>query len=206
MGYESIPEIASWTSSGYGYALMFLAMMFEGPVITAAGSFGAALGYFDLRVIFLLSIAGNTVPDTIYYAIGFWGRHKLIDRYLKYLRIPEEKLLRLEHLYHTHVGKTIAMVKLIPMLGPPGLVAAGMAKVPLKKYFFWITAVTLPASLVFLMLGYYFGATFAKIAYYTDYATYAILAIGVIFLFAWYIYKKFSGYIAKKIDRKKDVQ
>ena len=60
--------------------LMFMLMLIEGPVVTAAGAFAAAFSYFHLWIVFVLSILANLIPDIVYYAMGYWGRHNFIDR------------------------------------------------------------------------------------------------------------------------------
>ncbi len=65
----------------HGYWVIFLAMLIEGPVVTAAAAFAVALGYFNLWAIFGLSLAGDLVADIIYYAIGYWGRITVVERF-----------------------------------------------------------------------------------------------------------------------------
>ncbi len=201
MGQEISPELLRWVSSGYGYVLMFLAMLVEGPAVTALGAFGAILGYFDLRVVFLLSVLGNLVPDLVYYLVGFWGRNKIIDKYGKYLMLSHERLLRLEKLYHEHVGKAIFIVKLFPLLATPGLIVAGITKVPIRKFALWSLAVTLPSSLFFLLLGYYFGSVYKKIVEYVGYGSYLLIGTIAIFLIVSYLYRRFAKKVSESVEK-----
>lgn len=201
MGQEISPEILRWASSSYGYALMFFAMFFEGPAVTALGAFGAILGYFDLRIVFLLSVMGNLIPDLVYYLVGFWGRGKIIDKYGKYLMLSQERLLRLEKLYREHVGKTIFIVKFFPLIATPGLIVAGITKVPIKKFAFWSLVVTLPSSLLFLLIGYYFGSVYKEVVNYVDYGSYLLVGTIAIFLIASYFYKKFTKKISEEVGK-----
>ncbi len=192
-----------WTIT-HGYIVMFLLMFVEGPVVTAAGAFIATLGpqYFNIWAVFLLSILGNLVPDVIYYLIGFWGREQLINKYGRYLRITPERIKELERLFHEHVGRTMAIVKLIPVLSTPGLIVAGVSRVPLKKYAWWSLIVTLPTSGFYLIIGYYFGAAYDKIIHYVDYGGYLIIAAIIIFVVISYLQKKYGSKLAKKMDER----
>src|SRR5512140_1915224 len=96
----------------HGYLLMFVIMVVEGPVITAAAAFASALGYFNLYLVFLLSILGNLVPDVIYYAIGYWGRKRLVNKYGHYLGLSDTRILHLENLSEKHAGKALTLIKL----------------------------------------------------------------------------------------------
>ena len=62
-------EVLDWLIR-YGYLLMFLLMLIEGPTITASAALGAALGYFNVFVVFALSFLGNFLPDMLYYMLG----------------------------------------------------------------------------------------------------------------------------------------
>ncbi len=201
---SNISQPALWTDSPEGYFLMFVAMAVGGPAVTSAGAFAAAFGVFNIWIVFLVSIASNLFPDALYYAIGFWGREQLIERlikkYGKYIKVTKEEMLHLEKLYENHVGKTLTFVKLVPFLATPGLVAAGVVRVPLKRYIFWSIVVTLPTSLVFLIIGYYFGAAYERIAHYTEYGGIFAAALFVIFITISYFYRKFTKKIEGKID------
>lgn len=197
MNVVDISNISQWALVN-GYLLMFLAMLVEGPVATAAGAFAAALGYFNVWIVFTLSVLGNLVPDVIYYALGFWGREGLINKYGRFLKITPERVRKLEDLYHKNVGKTLAAVKLIPVLATPGLIVAGVSRVPLKKYTIWSLAVTLPSSLFYLIIGYYFGTAYGKIVSYVNYGSYVIIAIVAIFATLSFLQKKYGKKIGEK--------
>lgn len=192
--------ISQWVIAN-GYALMFLLMIIEGPAITAAGAFAAALGIFDVWIVLILSLLGNLIPDAIYYALGFWGREGIINKYGRYFKIDREWLEKLELNYSKHAGKTLMAVKLIPVLATPGLIAAGIAKIPLKKYVFWSLVVTIPSSLFYLIIGYYFGETYNSIIHYVKYGEYFLILFIIIFAIIFYgsriISRKLSGKIEK---------
>jgi len=180
---------------------MFLAMLVEGPVATAAGAFAAALGYFNIWIVFTLSVLGNLVPDVIYYALGFWGREGVINKYGRFLKITPERVRKLEDLYHKNVGKTLTAVKLVPILATPGLIVAGISKVPLRAYTIWSLVVTVPSSLFYLIVGYYFGAAYQNIIRYLDYGGYFIFASLAVFVLLSYLRKKYGKKLAEKIEK-----
>lgn len=201
MDYGIIQELTRWTSSGYGYTLLFLGMLPEGPVITATASFGASLGLFNVWLVFLISVLGNFLPDTAYYLVGFWGRRRVIDKYGKYMMLPRERLERLEQLFHANAVKTMFAVKLLPFVATPGLIIAGIARMPLRQYLFWSIVITIPSSLAFVLLGYYFGEAYREIVKYVGYGGYIALGALAVFALASYLYKKFSKKIAEKVEK-----
>jgi membrane protein DedA with SNARE-associated domain len=200
--FASISSFLSSWGIGQGYTLLFIAMLIEGPAATAAGSFAAALGVFDIWLVLLLSVLGNLIPDAFLYGLGYLGRKSILDNYGRYLRLNETKTNRLEKLYHKHIGKTLFVVKLIPALALPGLIVAGIARVPLKKYAWWCTIITIPTSGIYMVLGYYFGAVYARIIRYIDYGGYLLAAsIIVLILISYFGGKKISTGLARKIEK-----
>lgn len=198
MAPEIFSEISRWIL-GYGYFLLFIALVIEGPAVTAAGAFAAALGYFNIYIVLLLSILGNLLPDAAYYLLGFWGRKQLMDRYNHYFGLTKEKLARLEKLSEEHAGKALLLVKLVPFLATPGLIIAGATRMPLKKYAWWSLIITIPSSLLFLFIGYYFGAAYQIINHYVDLGAYLVAFIILLFIFISYLYKKFTRKLVENI-------
>ena len=200
MPASDIYGAAQWALA-HGYWLLFVAMIIEGPFVTAAGAFAAALGYFNILAVLTLSILGNLVPDVVYYAIGFWGRTKVVNRFGKYLGATKERLLMAENLLAKHAGKALAAIKLIPLLATPGLIAAGAARMPLKKYIWWSIIITLPSSLIYLILGYYFGFAYDAIERYLNIGGYTVVAIIAVFVLASYFGKKISKKIGEGLEK-----
>lgn len=199
-------DLANFSSAfdwviGHGYVLMFVIMVIEGPVITSAAAFGAALGYFDGWIVFLLSIIGNLLPDVIYYAIGYWGRKRLVNRYAHYFGLSHEKIIRLERLSELHAGKAMALIKLVPFLATPGLIIVGAVRMPLKRYIWWCVALTVPSSLFFYIIGYYFGAAYNIIRHYLDLGGAFIIATLILYALILHGYKVLSEKFANKIDK-----
>jgi len=199
MDLSSFSNALDWIIR-HGYFLMFVIMLIEGPVITAAAAFAVALGYFDGWLVFLLSIFGNLIPDVIYYAAGRWGREKFVGRYMRYFGLTQERIDYLEKLSEQHVGKAMTLIKLVPLIATPGLIIAGAARMPLKKYVFWSIVLTIPSSLFFYILGYYFGAAYNKVNHYLNLGGLALTLVLLFFVLASIGYGKLSARFADKID------
>ncbi len=189
----------AWVKS-VGYFVMFIAMVVEGPIITSAAAFASALGYFNIFIIFLLSIAGDLVGDFIYYGIGYFGRVRYVEKYGHHVGLTKKRLKHMEHLIETHPKKTLAAVKLAPLLPAPGLMMIGAARMPMRRYA-WITfLVALPKTLLFMALGYYFGAAYDRFSTIFQNGEYFILiAVGAVVV-AFYAYKKISAVVSTRFE------
>ena len=176
----------------HGYFLMFLGMMVWGPPVTAAGAFGAALSYFNIWVVFALSLASNLLADVIYYGIGYWGREEFILKYGKYVGITKLRLRVSQKLLTENLGKAMTISKLIPLLALPGLIMAGIVKVPLRPYVWWALAIALPSTAVYLILGYYFGAIYDTVEQYVHLGGAVIAALILLFMAAAHYTRRVS--------------
>lgn len=181
-----------------GYTVMFILMLIEGPVVTAAGAFAAAFSYFHLWAVFLLSILANLIPDVVYYAMGYWGRHRFIDAYGSYFGLTRQRVMAAEKLANKHTVKSLIAIKMIPFLATPGLIIVGASKMNLKKYIFWSIIITVPSSLIYLLIGYYFGAAYNTIEHYLHLGYYLLGATVAVVLIVLYFQKKFAENFAKK--------
>jgi membrane protein DedA with SNARE-associated domain len=197
----TFPAITQWLLQN-GYSLMFVLMLIEGPVVTAAGAFAAAFSYFHLWIVFVLSIAANIIPDAVYYAMGYWGRHKFIDHYGHYFGLTPARMVAAEKLAKKHTVKSLFAIKMIPFLATPGLIIVGASKMDIRKYIFWSLVITVPSSLVYLLIGYYFGAAYSTIDHYLHLGWYLIAVIVVVLFAILYFQRKFTEHFARSIGDK----
>jgi membrane protein DedA with SNARE-associated domain len=152
--------ILGWALA-YGYPLMFVGMAVEGPLVTAAAAFAASLGHFDIRLVMLLAIAGDVVPDVCYYAIGYWSRN--LEWVSRRFRIPAENLARIEAFVSRHQLKALAVFKYVPLIAVTGLILTGRTRMPFRKFLAADILIGIPNVLLFTGIGYFFGQAFVSI-------------------------------------------
>jgi membrane protein DedA with SNARE-associated domain len=146
MDQASLNTALTWIIH-HGYWLMLIAMLIEGPIITAAAAFAVALGYFDLTAVFLLSLAGDLLADVAYYGIGWVGRKQLAERWGHRVGLTTERMQHMEKLLEQHTVKTILILKLTPVLPTPGLILVGALRIPIRKFTLISLLITLPKTI-----------------------------------------------------------
>lgn len=181
------------------YLLIFILMIFEGPIVTVAASFAASLGLLDIYIIFLLSLLGNQVPDIFFYFIGRHSRGPRIERWLSKLGINKSKIKKLENGYKKHAGKTLTFIKLIPPLPVPGLILAGFTRVPIKKFLFISLLFNLVSTIVATLAGYYIGIAAGSIFKYFKIGEYALILIIPLVILLYLLFKRILTRVKKKI-------
>jgi len=185
----------------YKYFLLFPIVVVEGPIITVIAGFLSSLGQLNLWLAYLVVVAGDIAGDAMYYGFGYYGRKGFIDRFGHYLGITNERVERLEKHFANHSGKTLIIGKLSHAIGGAVLVAAGVSRMPFKKFLWYTFLPTLPKSLVLLLIGFYFGEAYHRINIYLDYTALAMVIIAIIFCAIYFTIKKMSAkYEEKNID------
>jgi len=198
MDFTNFQWVLNWVIAN-GYFIVFISMLIDGPIITAAAAFAAALGYFDIGIIFLISILGDVIADIIYYLIGYWGRLALAERYGRYFGLSNERIHKIEKLFNEHAIKTLIVLKLTPIFSTTGLILVGATKMPWGKYTLISFLMTLPKSVLFLIIGYYFGYSYDTIVKQLHNDIAILLVIVVLLVVIYYLFKKVSVLIAKRI-------
>ena len=60
----------------------------EGLAITDSASLGAALGHFNVFIVFILSFFANFLPDVLYYSLGRWSSQWAPDKFGSRIGLP----------------------------------------------------------------------------------------------------------------------
>lgn len=173
----------------YRYWMLFPIMILEGPIIAVIGGFFSASGIFNVSTVYALSILGDLTGDLLYYTIGRWGRHRILHRFGRYIGVTEERLRLVESHFDQHAGKTLILAKATQVTGGPALVAAGISRMSIPLFLWYNVLGTLPKSLIFVTIGYYFGANYAQIDTYI-WVISIVVAVVLVALLSWYLFRR----------------
>lgn len=180
----------------YGYWAMLPLMIIEGPVATIISAMLASLGAFFWPWVLVLSIFGDVVGDVILYGLGYkYGMH-FVRGFGKYMGITEKLVLKMEHYFEKHGGKTIFAVKSTTGLCWATFVAAGIVKMDFKKFVRYSILGGIVWSGFLVAMGYFYGYLWREIKQYISWVGWIILAIAVVSFVAITLYKNHQ---AKKL-------
>ncbi|MDO8626408.1 MAG: VTT domain-containing protein [Candidatus Magasanikbacteria bacterium] len=196
MTSEQFLAMVAWVLA-HGYYLIFLAMLIEGPLVSAAAAFGASLGYFDLWIICALSFLGDIIADLVYYALGYFGLMPLISKFLP--AASAARYSRIKELLTRHGSKSIVIMKYTPLLPLPGFIALGAARFSLKRFLLVGGLATIPRTVIFIIIGYYSGFFFTTYKNYIANAPALFFIIALFFVAAAIIYNRVSALAAKRL-------
>jgi membrane protein DedA with SNARE-associated domain len=172
------------------YAILFPLLVIEGPLVSIIAGFLAnpEMGYLNVWVLILVVIIADLVGDVFYYAIGRWGRHSVVFRWVHRLGLSDERFLKLEKHFKNHGGKTIAAGKIGHGIGWAAMLAAGATSMNFLKFLFINFLVSIVKSSLLVFLGYYYGANYKKIATFFHYGGFllSVILIGAMLIFFYY--------------------
>jgi membrane protein DedA with SNARE-associated domain len=177
--------IISWIVK-YRY-LVLLPTIFEGPIITVIAGYLSFLGFLNFYIAYAIIVLGDTIGDILCYATGRWGRWKFFKKWGELLDLEKSKVAKMEKYFGRHAGKTLFVGKFGYGIVASLLFASGVANVSFSRFLAFTFPATLIKSMMLLLIGFYFGYAYKRIALYLDYTSY-IMIVAAILLVAIYFY------------------
>jgi membrane protein DedA with SNARE-associated domain len=165
-----IQSAIQWVSSlvaDYLYLGVFIAAIIETvfpPIPTMAvfpfAGYVASQNQMSLIETIGLGIAGGTgatIGSTIIYLICIkLGRIALL-RYLKYARITDERLAKIERWFEKHGDKAVFFGRMVPVMREMISIPAGLLGMRPYKFLAYTFAGSCVWSVALTLAGYYFG-------------------------------------------------
>jgi len=193
--YQQILEaIISW-----GYPLMLLLMIVEGPIVTLGAAFMASSGFFNVFIVLILSILGDVVSDIILYYIGLLTEKGFLPKKRKFLNSNSNMVQVIKNSFKKKGAQIIFFTKATTGLCYVTFILAGMVRLNFKKFllfsilggFFWSGFV--------VGLGYYFGQIAEKIEGYIKFSGWIVFFLAFLIITFIIIYKKYSTFKQYKL-------
>ena len=184
----------------WGYPLMFLLMIIEGPIATVTAAFLASLGIFNWFVVFILSISGDVLGDIVLYGIGHFGGQTIVQKTVKLLKIRKSIIRNIEKKFLDNGAKIIFYVKTTTGLSWITFIIAGTLNMSFKKFLLYSFLGGIIWSGLLVGLGYFFGYAAGTIEQYIKFAGWGIFLFAVLLI--TYIFG-FRKRVAKKLFWKK---
>jgi membrane protein DedA with SNARE-associated domain len=141
----------------WAYLVIAILVMVEGPIATLVGAVASSAGYLHPVAVFFSASTGNLTADVLWYLLGYLGNIEWLTKYGRYAGLKAEQVTSLENEIRKHVLQIIFIAKITMGFMIPVLIATGLAKVPLKRWFYALISgeVIWTGGLVYA--GYHFG-------------------------------------------------
>ena len=167
MVFEVFVEWVTTLLAEYLYAGVFIAALIETiipPIPTMAvfptAGFLASQNNFELYQVILLGIIGGlgaSIGSTVIYLIALkLGRVALL-RYLRYVKVSEKKLTRVENWFQKYGDKAVLFGRMVPVFREMVSIPAGLLKMKFAKFLTYTILGSCGWSITLILVGYYFG-------------------------------------------------
>ncbi len=169
-----LPQLGYWT-----YIILGILVLVEGPIATLLGAAAASAGLMRPWGVFLAAALGNLSADTLWYTLGYLGNTKWITQMGGRFGVRESLIKHLEAQMIKHATRVLFLAKLTLSFVIPSLVAAGLLRIPMKR---WFPALILAETLwtgSLVLIGYYTTEAIKRVEQWVEYAA---LGVSVIFV------------------------
>jgi len=183
----------------FRYPLIFLGAIVEGPILTVASGFLLNQGGFNLVPLYLTLMMGDLVGDIGWYYLGYFFAEPIVRRFGHFFSLNLETFEKIKSVFHKKSSIILFVSKITMGFGMAigTLIAAGAVRISFRIYMFYNVLGEFIYVAALMLLGYYFGFIYNRIA-----ASFKILSLfGLLIVTGIAIYG-FSHYIKTKALRK----
>jgi len=147
---NQLPQLGSWT-----YLVLAILVAIEGPIATLLGAAAASAGLMRPWLVFAAAAAGNLTADSLWYSLGYLGKLEWVLRFGRRLGVRQDFIDRLQSSMHEHALRIIFIAKLTVSFVIPSLIAAGLVRIPWKRWFPAIFAGEMIWTGSLVLIGYF---------------------------------------------------
>lgn len=183
----------------HGYFIFLIIAIVEGPLVTVAAGIAAALGYYNIYIITILSILGDIGGDVLYYGIGYVSKNIIRSKFFRFFGINEERITKIERLVHGHIRKSVLITKFSPIVGPFGHIIIGSTRASFRKFIETATAIAIPKSIFFVLVGFFSVKAYININKTIKHGELAVAIIAAVIGIIYVFYRKFSARVTEKL-------
>ena len=167
MSLESLIEFVITLITDNLFVGVFLAAIIETVIppiptmiVFPTAGFIASQNGLELPELILLGIVGGlgaSIGSTVIYLIALkLGRTALL-RYLKYVKVSEKKLTKVESWFQKYGDKAVLFGRMVPVFREMISIPAGLLKMKLAKFLAYTILGSCGWSITLIFIGYYFG-------------------------------------------------
>ena len=167
MSLESLIEFVITLITDNLFVGVFLAAIIETVippiptmVVFPTAGFIASQNGLELPELILLGIVGGlgaSIGSTVIYLIALkLGRTALL-RYLKYVKVSDKKLSKVECWFQKYGDKAVLFGRMVPVFREMISIPAGLLKMKLPKFLAYTVLGSCGWSITLIFIGYYFG-------------------------------------------------
>ncbi len=201
---SQIGQVALGLISSFGYAGIFILMMFESMIVPIPSElvmpFAGFLivgGRFTFLGVIIASSLGSIVGSLISYYIGYYGGNKFVLKFGKYLLLDEDDLKKTEQWFASKGEKTVLISRFIPVVRHLISIPAGIGKMDLKKFCIYTLIGATIWNGILAYFGYKLGEHWQSVREYSEPLS-MVMAVVIVVVGGYFIYRHVKHKTKKK--------
>lgn len=180
----------------YGYVILFAVIFVEsfgvpapGQTLLIAAAVLASHGKLNIVLVLLCAFAAAVIGDSLGYCIGYFGGHRLIQRFGKYLRIGDPQIRNMENTFSRYGGWFVTFARFFEVLRQVNGLVAGIAAMRFQRFLLFNATGAVLWIGVWGLGSFYLGRHLRRYAgYFDELSLFFILALVVLLgVLTWYL-------------------
>jgi len=183
----------------YGYVILFAVIFVEsfgvpapGQTLLIAAAVLASHGKLNIVLVLLCAFAAAVIGDSLGYYIGYFGGHRLVQRFGKYLRIGEPQIKNMETTFTRYGGWFVTFARFFEVLRQVNGLVAGIAAMRFRRFLLFNATGALLWIGIWGLGTFYLGRHLRRYAgYFDDLSLFLILAlVALLGVLTWYLLRQ----------------
>jgi membrane protein DedA with SNARE-associated domain len=189
---DPLVNLATDAVDSIGLPGVFLLMLLESACIPIPSEatmlftgFNVSKGHYTLLEAVAVGSVGNLVGSWVAYAVGYYGRVDVLEKYGPKVGIRMHHLQAADRWFERHGDATVFFTRMLPIIRTFISLPAGVARMPFWRFSALTLAGCVPWVLLLTFIGKQAGDNWDQwkdSLHYFDYAVLAAIVIGVVYL------------------------
>ncbi len=197
----SLMDVIGPAGAGLAIAMENLFPPLPSEVILPMAGLAAGRGSFSVVEALVWTTAGSVVGALLLYGLGaLLGLDRLRSIAAKAPLLRPDDIDRTVAWFERHGGKAVFFGRMIPIFRSLVSIPAGVTRMPLRRFLVLTAAGSLVWNSVFVLAGYFLGASWHLVERYADVLQYVVIAgaaVGV----AWFVVVRVRAALAAARER-----
>jgi membrane protein DedA with SNARE-associated domain len=147
--------------------------------------FNVANGEYSMLAVVAVGTFANVVGSWIAYAVGYYGRVDILEKYGAKLHIKPSHLEWADRWFERYGSATVFFSRMLPIIRTFISLPAGVARMPFWRFTLLTTAGCIPWIFMLTFIGKQAGdrwESWKDSLHYVDYAIVALILLGLVYL------------------------
>jgi membrane-associated protein len=161
----------------YKYMILFPLAIVEGPILAVIAGFLCMRGILNIGLVLPVIVLADMISDSACFFLGRKGIPARLKNLIYRIGFNHDRIRQAKNLIEEHPKTFIPMSKITLGIGVLGIYLTGNTDVPYRRFIIICLVTSICQYLIYLGIGFVFGAAYARINQYLDYTASVIILL-----------------------------